>query len=93
MGPGRGGADPLVRSRPPGRLVEGGNHMILREKSVRSGRADQGFHPTIRAGFRAEWHYARVPAPQRRLLTSNSCAMTELEAAEKTGRAPVRRPS
>ena len=42
--PGRldnGGADPLVRSRPPGRLFEGGNHLILREKRVRSGSADQ----------------------------------------------------
>src|ERR1035437_9495507 len=31
------GADPPVRSRPPGRLVEGGNHLILRERRAGPG--------------------------------------------------------
>jgi hypothetical protein len=41
------GADPPVRSRPPGRLVEGRSNLILREKSgTRASRADQGVRPT-----------------------------------------------
>jgi hypothetical protein len=53
-----GGADPLVRSRPPGRLVAGGKRLIFREKSGSRGtRADQGVRPTI---------YAE-PAPLRKL--------------------------
>jgi len=51
--PGRtGGADPPVRCRPPGRLVEGGTRLILQEKSGSGGtRADQGVRPTTSAGF------------------------------------------
>jgi hypothetical protein len=32
-----GGADPLVRGRPPGRLVDGGTHPILQENSEAQG--------------------------------------------------------
>jgi hypothetical protein len=38
----------LVRSRPPGRLVDGGKRPIHREKSgTRASRADQGVRPPI----------------------------------------------
>jgi hypothetical protein len=44
------GADALVRSRPPGRLLFSARAFILREKSgTRASRADQGVRPTINA--------------------------------------------
>ena len=45
-GCGLGGADPLVRCRRPRRLVGSDNHLILRDKGVRNGRADLGVRPT-----------------------------------------------
>ena len=45
-----GGADALVRSRPPGRLLFSARAFILREKSgTKASRADQGVRPTINA--------------------------------------------
>jgi hypothetical protein len=45
-----GGADALVRSRPPGRLLNDRRCLILRGKSgMRASRADQGVRPTINA--------------------------------------------
>src|ERR1700728_3993140 len=42
-----GGADALVRSRPPGRLVDGGKRPLSRGKiGTRATRADQGGRPT-----------------------------------------------
>src|ERR1039458_2489686 len=47
-----GGADALVRSRPPGRLLNDRRCLILRGKSgTRASRADQGVRPTINAEF------------------------------------------
>ena len=63
-----GGADPPVRSRPPGRLVEAGSHLIHREKSIRSGRADRGVRPTIPAGFDdPAKSYGISPQPRQQL--------------------------
>ena len=43
-----GGADPLVRCRPPGRPFDVGKHLILRRKSgTRASRADQGSAPPL----------------------------------------------
>ncbi|MGP8244148.1 MAG: rRNA maturation RNase YbeY [Bryobacteraceae bacterium] len=42
-----GGADPLVRSRPPGRVVASRKHLGPEEESgTRASRADQGVRPT-----------------------------------------------
>jgi hypothetical protein len=40
------GADPQVRSRPPGRLARVYSHSILRESGTRASRADQRVRPT-----------------------------------------------
>jgi len=45
------GADPLVRSLPPGRLAAGGKHLPWSEERVQGTRADQGVCPTIFAEF------------------------------------------
>ena len=62
-----GGADARVRTRPPGRLVDGGKRLILREKSgTRASRADQGVRPPIMPNpqlCETKWHCARVRAP------------------------------
>ena len=71
-----GGADPLVRSRPPGRLFEGGNHLILREKSGSRGSAPPfpadsevlekyvalGFQPAMPAPLRAFFRAILAPS-------------------------------
>ena len=41
------GADPLIRCRPPGRLVAGGMNLVFRDECESRGtRADQGVCPT-----------------------------------------------
>ena len=43
-----GGADPLVRSRPPGRLLSGSKYLLIpsAKSGTRASRADQGVRPT-----------------------------------------------
>ncbi len=41
-----GGADPPVRSRPPGRLAVSRFKLVSWAQNVRGGRADQGVRPT-----------------------------------------------
>ena len=59
-----GGADALVRSRPPGRLADRGKYLIPRRKSgTRASRADQGVRPTTYAEpsfAKTKWHWAAV---------------------------------
>ena len=58
------GADPLVRSRPPGRLADGCRRLSPQAKSgTRASRADQGVRPTTYAEpsfAKTKWHWAAV---------------------------------
>jgi hypothetical protein len=61
------GADPLVRSRPPGRLADGCRRLSPHEKSgTRASRADQGVRPTTYAEpsfAKTKWHWASARLP------------------------------
>src|SRR5580658_5355786 len=73
------GADPLVRSRPPGRLVRIPSDLILREKSgTRASRADQGVLPTNRVTAQ----FRRAAVDYRR----NACSSVSI-AAKKSRKA------